>query len=53
MTDKPDYYDEFGFYSPMPNDRAARREPNVLIKMRPLSSDVKLCKSCHDLMSPI
>ena len=23
----PGYYDEFGFYSPMPIDRAARREP--------------------------
>ncbi|MEM7250832.1 MAG: hypothetical protein AAF493_05390 [Pseudomonadota bacterium] len=22
-----EYYDEFGFYSPMPIDRAARREP--------------------------
>ena len=22
------YYDEFGFYSPMPIDRAARREPD-------------------------
>ena len=25
--DDPGYYDEFGFYSPMPLDRAARREP--------------------------
>ncbi len=23
------YYDEFGFYSPMPLDRAARREPQA------------------------
>jgi len=23
------YYDEFGFYSPMPLDRAARREPDA------------------------
>ena len=29
MTDKGRYYDEFGFYSPMPLDRAARREPDV------------------------
>lgn len=26
MSD-PDYYDEFGFYSPMPISRGARREP--------------------------
>ena len=25
----PGYYDEFGFYSPMPIDRAARREPDA------------------------
>lgn len=24
---RDDYYDEFGFYSPMPISRAARREP--------------------------
>ncbi len=24
---EPGYHDEFGFYSPMPVDRAARREP--------------------------
>lgn len=24
-----EYYDEFGFYSPMPIDRAARREPDA------------------------
>ena len=29
MTERPNYYDEFGFYSPMPIDRAARREPNA------------------------
>lgn len=29
MTDKARYYDEFGFYSPMPLDRAARREPDA------------------------
>lgn len=29
MTDKVGYYDEFGFYSPMPLDRAARREPDA------------------------
>lgn len=28
MSD-PGYYDEFGFYSPMPLDRAARREPGA------------------------
>ena len=27
--DGPQYYDEFGFYSPMPIDRAARREPDA------------------------
>jgi len=29
VTDKAGYYDEFGFYSPMPMDRAARREPDA------------------------
>ena len=29
MTERPNYYDEFGFYSPMPIDRAARREPDA------------------------
>lgn len=29
MADKAGYYDEFGFYSPMPMDRAARREPDA------------------------
>jgi hypothetical protein len=29
MTDKARYYDDFGFYSPMPIDRAARREPDA------------------------
>ncbi len=24
---EPKYYDEFGFYAPLPLDRAARREP--------------------------
>ena len=28
MSD-PNYYDEFGFYSPLPLDRAARREPGA------------------------
>lgn len=27
MTDKASYYDEFGFYSPQPTDRATRRQP--------------------------
>ncbi len=26
-ADDHEYYDEFGFYSPMPTSRAARREP--------------------------
>jgi len=29
VADKARYYDEFGFYSPMPLDRAARREPDA------------------------
>jgi hypothetical protein len=29
VADKAGYYDEFGFYSPMPIDRAARREPDA------------------------
>ncbi len=28
MSD-PGYYDEFGFYAPLPLDRAARREPGA------------------------
>ena len=28
MSD-PSYYDEFGFYAPLPVDRAARREPGT------------------------
>ncbi len=27
--DEHEYYDEFGFYSPMPLSRAARREPDA------------------------
>ncbi len=36
---EPGYYDDFGFYSPMPVDRAARREPDANFPTGPAIGD--------------